>query len=89
MFVPRLTGDVIPLYLSARYCGRTAQFNLILSVLASHLTLSTQETKLNTVFYREHSTRELENPCFHQDHKQVNKAYNIFNHFIHHKLTKI
>ena len=69
-------------------CGRTTQFNLIPSVLVRHLTLSTQEIKLNQVVCRVHPMGELKNPCFHQDHKQVNKAYNILNHFIHHKIIK-
>jgi hypothetical protein len=59
------------------FCGRTAQFNLIPSVLVSHLTLSTPEIKLNPVLYRVHPMGELKNPHFHQDHKQVNKDHNI------------
>ena len=59
-------------------CGRATQFNIIPSVLVRHLTLSTQEIKLNPVVYRVHPTGELKNPRFHQDHKQVNKAYIIY-----------
>ena len=71
----------------AQGCGRTVRFNLILSILISHLTLSTQGIKLNQVVCQVHATGGFENPRFHLDHKQVNKAYNILNHFIHHKIT--
>ena len=62
-------------------------FNLIPSVLINHLTLSTQQTKQNSVVCQAHPAEELKNPRFHQDHKQVNKAYNILNHFIHHNIS--
>jgi hypothetical protein len=62
-------------------------FNLIPSILISHLTLSTLEIKLNPVLCRVHPIGGLENPRFHQNHKQVNRSYNIFNYSIHHNVT--
>lgn len=50
-------------------------------MLINYFALNIETTRLNSV-------EELKNPCSYKDHKEMNKYYNILNHFIHHKDTK-